>query len=111
MNLHRRRVERECFDLDAHHLLQLQLLKYTVQDPLLGPPVHAHIDRVPTPEPLWKPRHLQPRLATYKIAFSTCRLVRLTFPRCTGRLSWMRAYCSSVISILQTFYQPNVLIV
>jgi hypothetical protein len=32
-------------------------------------------------------------------------------PRCTGRLSLMRAYCSFVISIRQTFYHSIVLIV
>jgi hypothetical protein len=31
-------------------------------------------------------------------------------PRCTGRLSLMREYCSSVISILKTFYSLIVLV-
>ena len=47
------------------------------------------------------PRHLQPCSATYRIAFSTCRLVRLTLPRCNGRLSLMRAYCSGDFHLLQ----------
>ena len=60
MNLHRGRVERKRFDPDAHDLLQLQLFKDPVQYAVFGPTIHAHIDRVPTAEPLWK----APPLAT-----------------------------------------------
>ena len=66
MNLHRSGVERECFDPDAHDLLQLQLFKHAVQYAVFSPPVHPHIDRVPAAESLRKPtplaalfRHIQ----------------------------------------------------
>ena len=44
------------------------------------------------------------------LAVVRCRFVKLTLPRCTGRLSLIRAYCSSEISILQTFYTFIVLL-
>ncbi len=44
------------------------------------------------------------------LAAVRCRLVKLTFPRRTGRLSLIRAYFSCKISILQTFYTSIVLL-
>jgi len=74
MNFHRSGVEREGFDPDPHDLLQLQLLKHTVQYAVLRPSVHAHIDRVPAAEPLGKPpplatlfRHIQNRVQRLQV--------------------------------------------
>ena len=69
MNLHRRGVDRERFDLYAHDLFQLQLFKHPVHYSVFGPPVHARINRVPAAEPLRKApplaalfRHIQNRV-------------------------------------------------
>ena len=43
--------------------------------------------------------HLQPCSVTYKIAFNTRKLDRLTLPRWVGRQCSIRRYCASVISI------------
>ena len=51
------------------------------------------------PKCLGNPRHLQPCSRTYKMALITCRLSRETLPRCRGKLSAMRRYCSLVICI------------
>src|SRR5271168_1703451 len=45
------------------------------------------------------PRHLQPCSATYRMALSTSKLLRRTFPRCKGRESLIFSYCSCVSSI------------
>jgi hypothetical protein len=42
---------------------------------------------------------MQPCSATYRTAFSTCRLLSLTFPRCTGNALLIRSHCASVSSI------------
>jgi hypothetical protein len=69
MNFHRSGVQRECFDPDAHDLLQLQLFKHAVQYAILGPSVHPHVDRVPAAKSLRKStplaalfRHIQNRV-------------------------------------------------
>ena len=66
MHLHRSRVQTERFDLDAHNLFLLQLLKHAIQHAVLRPAVHAHVDRMPRPKALGKPsplaslfRHIQ----------------------------------------------------
>ena len=75
MNLHRSGVERERFDPDAHDLLQLELLEHAIQDAVLCPPIHTHIDRVPATKPLWKSppfaalfRHVQDRVQDLQVA-------------------------------------------
>ena len=35
------------FDLDAHDLSMLQLLKHTIEHPVLGPAIHARVEGVP----------------------------------------------------------------
>src|ERR1035441_4928375 len=54
MHFHRGRVQREGFDLDAHDLLQLQLLENSVQNAILGPAIHARVNRVPVAKPARK---------------------------------------------------------
>jgi hypothetical protein len=75
MNFHRSGVERERFDPDAHDLLKLQLRERAIQYAVFGPAVHAHINRVPAAEPLWKAppltalfRHIQDRVQYLQIA-------------------------------------------
>ena len=58
MNLHRSGIQRERLDPDAHQLLGLQWLKNAVQHTVLGPTVHAHVNRVPGAEPLRQPAPL-----------------------------------------------------
>jgi hypothetical protein len=58
MHLDDGRIERESFDLDAHNLLQLQLLEHPIQNTALGPAIHAHIDAMPVTEVLGKPAPL-----------------------------------------------------
>ncbi len=69
MNFYRSGVERNCFDLDTNDLLKLQLREHAIQYAIFGPTVHAHINRVPAAEPLWKAppltalfRHVQNRV-------------------------------------------------
>jgi len=52
MHFHRGRVQTEGLDLEAQYLLLLQFGKHLIQDPLLGPTIHAHVDAVPVAEPL-----------------------------------------------------------
>ena len=52
MYLDARAVERHGFDLDAYHLSTLQLLEHPVENPCLGPAIHARVDGVPIAEPL-----------------------------------------------------------
>jgi len=75
MHLHRGRVEREGLDLDAHGLLQLQLLEDPVEHPVLGPAVHPNIDGVPVAEPAGQPTpfaallgHIQDRVEHFQVA-------------------------------------------
>ena len=46
---------------------------------------------------LGSPRHLQSCSATHSTALSTCRLLRFTFPRCTGRLPCF--VCAVLLSV------------
>src|SRR5712675_1997919 len=100
MHLDRGRVERERLDLDPHDLLRLQLLEYLIENPVLGPAIHPRVDRVPAAETLRQTAPFAALLSDILNAFSTCRLLKRTFPRCTGNASLIRSYCSSVISIL-----------
>lgn len=59
MHLDRGGVERDGFDLDPHDLLHLQLFEDAVQHAVLGPAVHARIDRVPIAEVLRQPAPLR----------------------------------------------------
>jgi hypothetical protein len=54
MYLHRGRIQRQRFDLEAHDLFPLQLLKHSIQHTVLSPPVHAHVNGVPVAELLRK---------------------------------------------------------
>src|ERR1700739_2669690 len=83
MHLDRGRVERERLDLDPHDLLRLQLLEYLIENPVLGPAIHSRVDRVPAAETL---RQTAPFAALLSNAFSTCRLLKRTFPT----LHWQR---------------------
>jgi hypothetical protein len=75
VHLHRGRVERKRFDLDADDLLQLQLLEDPVEHPVLGPAVHPHIDGVPVAEPARQATpfaallgHIQDRIEHFQVA-------------------------------------------
>ena len=52
MHLHDGGVHFDGFDLDAHDLLALQLLEDVLQHAILGPAIHAGVDRVPRPKTL-----------------------------------------------------------
>ena len=43
-------VQRQRFELDAHDLFSLQLFEDPVEDAVLRPAVHAHVDGVPIAE-------------------------------------------------------------
>lgn len=98
VHLERGRVERKSFKLDPHDLLGVQFFKNAVEHARLRPPVHARVDGVPVAKLIGQPHHLHPCSAMYNTAFNNCRFDKLTLPRCTGKLSLIRAYCSSVIS-------------
>ena len=51
-------VYRHCLDLDAHHLLPLELLEDLVQHPVLRPAIHPSVNRVPIAEPSRQPAPL-----------------------------------------------------
>jgi hypothetical protein len=89
-------VQRHRFQLDPDDLLHLQLLEDAVKNAVPGPPAHPHIDGVPAAEAL---RQTTPCSATYRTAFNTCRLHRLTLPRCTGNTLLIHSHCASVSSI------------
>ena len=55
MDLHAGAVQRDGLQGDAHDLLPLQLLKDPLQDPTLGPAVHAGVDGMPFAELGWQP--------------------------------------------------------
>ena len=50
MDLDAGAVERDRLKLDAHDLFALQVFEYPIEDPVLGPAIHAGIDRVPSAE-------------------------------------------------------------
>lgn len=52
MNLHNGAVKGHGLDLDADELSTLQLLEQSIQHPVLGPAVHARVDRVPVAKTL-----------------------------------------------------------
>ena len=58
MHLYRSGVEGECLNLDAYDLFQLQLLEHAVQHAILGPPIHASVDRMPPAKAFRKPAPL-----------------------------------------------------
>ena len=75
MHLDRGRVEGERLDLDANDLLDLQLLKYPVENAVLRPAIHPHINRVPAAETLRKTTpfaalfsHIQHRVQHLQVA-------------------------------------------
>jgi hypothetical protein len=96
---HRGRVQRDGLDLDAHDLLQLQLLEDPVHHAAFRPAVHPRVNGMPVAEPLRQTAPLAAMLSYVEQGIQQLKFDRLTLPRCTGRLSLIRAYCSSVISI------------
>jgi hypothetical protein len=74
MHLHRGRVQCDRLDLDAHDLLQLQLLEDPVHDPAFRPAVHPGVDGVPVAKPLRQTAplasmlgHIQQRVQQLKV--------------------------------------------
>src|SRR5271170_342460 len=80
MHLDRGRVERERLDLDAHDLLLLQALEDAVEHPLLRPPVHPGVDRVPIAEALRKPAPLASMLGHKQQGIQHLEVVGLYIP-------------------------------
>ena len=62
MDLHAGAVQRDGLQGDAHDLLPLQILKDPLQDPTLGPAVHAGVDGMPLTEMDRQPPPLAPVL-------------------------------------------------
>src|SRR5580693_263189 len=107
MHFHRGRVQRESLDPDAHNLLQLQLFKYPVESATLGPAVHARVDGMPVTEPSRQPTPLAPVIGHIQQRIQKLQVRQTYITRCTGRLSLILAYCSSVISIYFHFTEAR----
>ena len=48
-------VHRDRLELDTHYLFSLQMFEYPVKHTILGPAVHACVDRVPSAKPRREP--------------------------------------------------------
>lgn len=59
MHVYARAVQRHRLQLDAHDLLALQVLEYTIQHPALRPAVHARVEGVPGAKPLQQTGNLR----------------------------------------------------
>jgi hypothetical protein len=99
MHLHRSGIERERLNLDAYDLFQLQLLKHAVQHAIFGPPIHARVDRVPPAKAFRKPTPLASLLSHIQDSVQYLQVRQTHIAALHRKAVFVRAYCSSVISI------------
>ncbi len=63
MHFDYRAVHRDRLELDTHYLFSLQMFKYPVEHTILGPAVHACVDRVPSAKSRRESSPLAPMLS------------------------------------------------
>ena len=102
MHLDDGRVQFYGLDLEAHDLLPLQLFKDAVQHAVLGPAIHASVNRVPVAKTLRQPAPLAPLLGYIQQCVEHLQVGKTDI----ASLAW-KAWLDTKILRLGDFHEPK----
>ena len=100
-------VQRHRSSLMRNQLGALQVFEDPVEHPVLGPTIHAGVDRVPVPKALRQPSPLAPLLGDVQNRVQHLQVRHADIATLRGRDDSMRAYCVSVSSIRERYHDPD----